>query len=132
MVTANLIYTEYADRVADAFLLHRVDPTEKLAEVARQETLNPEEIQRVAERANQSIFAALRKEGGQDQTDEFALADINRVREILHPVKIGSSGFVAEDVLTPPAREAVPDQPWLPTDEQKIAWLALIVKTIQP
>ncbi len=123
MVTANLIYTEYADQVADAYLLHGVDPTEKLADVARQETLNPEEIQRVAEKANQSIFAALRKEGGTDQTDEFDLADIHKVREILHPVKIGSSGFVARDVIAPPAPTVQPDQPWLPTNEQKIAYL---------
>lgn len=131
MSAAAIEYRRYAEKLANDYIDHGKDLNEGLVALARREHLNPHEIHRVAEHTNQCVMDDLWKQGSQDRTDEFDLADITKVQKALHPVKVGSigSGFVRRDVRGRPP-EPSPDsarnhegQGWM-SAEQKIAYLS--------
>lgn len=119
MSIASSHYDRLADDVVSMYFDHGTDLSEGVAKVAQREALNPEEIHRVVERANQSAFSELRKEGGEDHTFEFPLADMGRINGILHPVKIASapSRYVSKSVVN--------EVPKIPERNLPVAWEAL-------
>lgn len=131
MSKAALFYEKLAEEVVSDYFSVSADPSESLAKVAHRETLNPEEIHRVAELANQEIFANLRKEPP-PHDHEFELADVKKVGALLHPVKFASAPFLRKDVIsrsTPPAPER-PENGWDPTQVQKLAALSALYEEI--
>lgn len=124
MFESHFVYEELGHEVAVAHLDHQIDPTEKLAEVAARQNLNPNQVQRVAEEANQAILEDLRKNANadEDRTFEFPLANPEDVVGRLRNVKVADSGFVSVDVRSAPKTSSLGtliDPP--ATDMQKLA-----------